>query len=168
MYYKLEGNALDAYNKKVDEAKRKLMMQEGLTEDQIIVRILRAEDIGFADSQFKKAIAKANTNAWNNIVNTITIADARFVVINGVNRGFGQGTTNVFSQLRITNAGKTARIWNIQGVEDLITNTKYFTDPILIAQNNQLTIEGYAVNSTTDKMVMLGAAIEKKGLIVNP
>lgn len=168
MFYNLEGEALDAYNKKVEETVAKAMRELGLSRDQLIVRPLRAEDIGFSAPEFLKAIAAANTNAWNNIVNTVTIADNRFVIINGVNRGYGQGTTNVFSQLRITKSGKTARIWNIQGVEDFIGNTVYFMDPVDINQNNLLTIEGYAVNNTTDKLVMLGAVVEKRGLVINP
>ena len=166
MFYNLEGEALDAYNKKVEETVAKAMRELGLSRDQVIVRPLRAEDIGFAAPEFLKTVTA--TYAWNNIVNTVTIADNRFVIINGVNRGFGQGTTNVFSQLRLTKSGKTARIWNIQGVEDLASNTVYWTDPVEINQNNQLTIEGYAVRATTDKLVMLGAVVEKRGLVINP
>ena len=166
MFYKLEGEALDAYNKTVEETIAKAMRELGLSRDGLVVRPLRAEDIGFTAPEFLKA--PSATYAWGNIVNTITIADNRFVIINGVNRGFGQGITNAYSQLRITKSGKTARIWNIQGVEDLVGNTLYWTDPVVINQNNQLTIEGYAVRSTTDKMVILGAAVEKRGLIINP
>lgn len=166
MYYKLEGEALDAYNKKVTELIGRAQTELGLARDDIIVRPLRAEDIGFSAPEFLKSILDAATYGWNNIVNTYTIADNRFVLINGVNRGFGQGTTNVFSQLRITKAGKTARIWNIQGVEDFVTNTVYFMDPIDISQNHQLTIEGYAVRETTDKMTLLGAVVEKRGLVL--
>ncbi|KKM97076.1 hypothetical protein LCGC14_1171670 [marine sediment metagenome] len=168
MYYNLEGDALDAYNKNIQELIAKAKEELGLPRDELVVRPIRAEDIGFSAAQFLTTVAKASTNGWVNIVNTVTIADNRFVMINGVSRGFGQGTTNVFSQLRVTKAGKTARIWNIQGVEDFITNAVYWDDPVDVKQNQQLTIEGYAVNSTTDKMIFLGAVVEKRGLIINP
>ena len=166
MYFNFEGEALDVYNRKVLELVADAKRELGLPRSEIVVRPLRAEDIGFSAPEFLKA--PASTYAWGNIVNTITIADNRFVLINGVNRGFGQGTTNAYSQLRITKSGKTARIWNIQGVEDFVTNTVYFIDPVEIKQNNQLTIEGYAVQSTNDKMVFLGTVIEKRGHVINP
>ena len=79
MFYKLEGEALDAYNKIVEETVAKAMRELGLPRDQIVIRPLRAEDIGFTAPEFLKTIAGSATYAWNNIVNTITIADNRFV-----------------------------------------------------------------------------------------
>ena len=98
MFYNLQGEALDAYNKMVESTVAKAMNELGLPRDGLVVRPLRAEDIGFTTPEFLKTVTA--TYAWGNIVNTVTIADNRFVIINGVNRGFGQGTTNVFSQLR--------------------------------------------------------------------
>lgn len=169
MNFELEGDALDAYNRMAGELKAKAMSELGLPESEIIVRPLRAEDVGFTTPQWASpAIADATTNAWNNIINTYTIADNRFVGINGVHRGFGQGTTNAFSQVRITKSGKMARIWNLQAVEDFVGNTVYFDDYVTVDQNNQLTIEGYALVGTTDKMVLLGLVAEKRGQAINP
>ena len=167
--FALEGDALDNYNKMVEELKRKAMSELGLLASEIVVRPLRPEDMGFSTPQWTKTVAWSGTNAWNKIVNTVTVADNRFIGINGVHRGTGQGTTTQFTQLRVTRSGKLARYWNIQAVEDFIGNSQYFNDYITVDQNNQLTVEGYALATTvTEKMVFLGAVAEKRGLVLNP
>jgi len=166
---KLEGESLDAYNRMVTELEGKAMTQLGLPRSEIVVRPLRPEDMGFTTPQWAcPAIADSATNSWNNIINTYTIADNRFIGVMGLHRGFGQGATNAFSQLKITKAGKLARIWNIQAIEDFVGNTAYFSDYFTVDQNNVLTIQGYALVGTTDKMVFLGAVAEKRGQTTNP
>ncbi len=166
---KLEGESLDAYNRMVSELKNKAMTELGLPDSEVVVRPLRQEDMGFTTPQWAcPAVTDANPNSWRNIINTYTIADNRFIGVMGIHRGFGQATTNVFTQLKITKAGKLARIWNIQAIEDFVGNTAYFSDYFTVDQNNVLTIKGYALVGTTDKMVFLGAVAEKRGQTTNP
>ncbi len=168
MMYKnnTEGPALDEQNKMVQELINRIK-QSGISD--YITRQLRAEDIGYANSNWRSPAVSA-TAAWTNITNTFSIPDNTFISINGVHRGYNQGTVNNYHQIRITRAGELVRIWNIEPIEDFVNNTGYFDDSIIVDQNAVLTIEGYAMtdleSSTYDQMVFLGMVAEKRGIIV--
>ena len=162
IHFNLEGTAMDHHKRMMAELKRRAVKELGTTD--IIVRPLRAEDIGLSTPQFTKA---PGGTGWINYVNTVSVADNRFIGINGIHRGYGL-TAMSFSQLRFTRSGRTSRIWNIQPIEDFAGNTGFFDDPVLVDQNQSLTIEAYSITNTTDKMVFLGMVAEKRGIEINP
>jgi hypothetical protein len=127
----------------------------------LIHRSLRPEDVGYANPAFFSTLS---STAWQNLVNTYSIADNRFIGISGVN----YNTTSV-TALKFTRAGKTARIWSIQQLMDSEDKIAYADDPITAEQNTELTIQGYAAaTSDAAKVVLLGRVVEPRGLLINP
>ncbi len=163
LYPYFKGVPFDAYVALVAKLKKQAMTELGLPESEIVVRALRPEDVGFANPVF---ISTVSADSWTNSVNTYTIADNRYVGISGV---VCDGDENTIVALRITREGKTARIWNIQGVADFEDKAGYADDPITIEQNTQITIEEYGLATTkTNEICLLGVVVERRGLLINP
>ena len=144
-----------------------------LSEEELVVRQLRPEDVMVADfPQWSKTNVTAGVyggwatggSGWVFLTNTYSMADNRFVGIYGVS----DRSTNV-TQLRITRAGSVARYWNIQElVPNCENNMMFVDDPIIIKQNDLLTIEGYSLTSATEYLRLIGLTVERKGLLVSP
>jgi hypothetical protein len=158
-YEKLEGPALDAYRKTVELLKAKAMKELKGTE--IIVRSLRPEDIGLTTAA---STFNISSTGWNTIINH-TIADGRFVSINGLL--LGESGTSVVTQLKVTRMGEDVRYWHIQDVNFLNSPVIYFDDPVTVDQNTTLTIQAYALATDSEwRCTFIGAVAEKKGLLV--
>ena len=139
----------------------KATSQLNMPAENLIHRSLRPEDVGYANPVFTSTQA---STGFQNLVNTFTIVDTRFVGINGVN----YNTTNV-GTLKIDREGKTARIWSIQQIMDSEDKIAYADDPITIEQNTLLTIQGYIIaSSDSTKVTLIGRVVEPRGLLVNP
>ena len=169
-YGELKGTPLDARNKCCNEILRRAQEQLGLPREEIILRPLRPEDIGYAQAKYKTAIA--TTLGWNYLVTTYTMADNRFVCISGV---FTEETTPTrVHQIEITRAGSVARIWNVQRVALQDDKELHVDDPIIIDQNTQLSIRAYNGLLTTtsantwEEFGFIGCVAEKRGMIINP
>lgn len=154
----LVGQTMDAYKAGVAELKRRAMRELGLPESEIIVRDLRPEDIGLSTPQWT---ITPTADVWNDYVST-SVADQRFLLINGVHK-----VTAYVSQLRITREGKTSAIWNIQANPSLRDCTTFF-EPVIIDQNTLIRIEAYGITASAEKLALLGAVCEPRGLVVNP
>jgi len=173
-YHELKGIALDATNKCCNEILKRAQEQLGLPREEIILRPLRPEDIGWnplgVTPKFK--VGLATTLGWNNLVATYTIADNRFVCITGVFTE--ESTPTRIHQIKINRAGSDARIWNVQRVSLQDDHEMHVDDPIIIDQNTQLTITGYngllttTGTSTWEEFGMIGCVAEKRGMLINP
>ena len=140
----------------------------GKPRTELICRLLRPEDIGSAYPSFSQSLPTLATagwttggTGWRNYANTVTIADNRFVMINGVS----DRSTGI-SQIKIARSGSDSRIWNIQQIPDNEDNIGYMDDPIIIPQNHQITIQAYALASQSEFIRFIGAVVEPVGLLV--
>ena len=169
-YHDLKGTPLDAYNKCCNEILRRAQEQLGLPREEIILRPMRPEDIGYSTAKFKSSVT--TTLGWNTLVNTYTICDNRFVCISGV---FTEESTPVrIHQIKINRAGSDARYWQVQRVALQDNHEMHVDDPIIIDQNTQLTISGYngllttTGTSTWEELGFIGCVAEKRGMLINP
>jgi len=161
-YFKLEGPALAALTALTREVKKVAMTQLKVSEDEIVTRPLRPEDVGLSTPVWTFNISSAN--AWNTLISH-TIASDRFVGINGVL--YQVSGTAVITQLRVTRAGQKKRYWQIQGVEYTENQTMFFDDPIIVEQNTPITVEGYATaTSSAETLCFLGVVAERKGILI--
>jgi len=166
LYPQFKGVPLEAYNRMVDLLKARARQELKLSDSELVVRPLRPEDIGFANPVFNSTVAASGTLAWSNLVNTYTIADNRFVGVNGV---FADKTRDNLTQIKVTRSGKTTRLWSVQQVRDFEDKIAYADDPFTVGQNEQITIERYATTKVGDSMFgFVGVVIEKRGLTINP
>ncbi len=164
-YHELRGVPLDAYNKCCNEILRRCQEQLGLPREEIILRDLRSDDLGVTG---KWKFAVTGTSGWNNLVNTYTVVDNRFICISGI---FTEESTPAVHSVRITRAGSVARWWNVQRVGLQDDNEMHVDDPIIVDQNQTITIEGYnALTATTteEEIGFMGCVAEKRGLVINP
>jgi len=162
-YFKLEGKALEAYNAMVAKLEEKAMRELKLSRDEIVIRPLRPEDLGLTTPEWTFNIA--SSGAWNTMIDNKTIADNRFVGINGVL--IEESGEMAVTQLKITRMGQDKRFWQIQGINYLEDSCIFFNDPITVDQNTTLTIKGYARATDSDfQCVFLGAVAEKKGVLI--
>lgn len=164
-YHELKGVPLDAYNKCCNELLRRAQTQLGLPREEIILRDLRSDDLG-TDGKWKFAVA--TTTGWNALVNTEEIADNRFICISGI---FTEETTPTVHSIKITRAGSVARWWNVQRVALAENSEMHLDDPVIVDQNQTITIEGYnalTVTSTAEEIGFIGCVAEKRGMLINP
>lgn len=163
-YPELKGVALNAYNKMVEKLKFRAMKELGLGQDQLVLRPLRADDLGFSNPEwyFNPMVA----TSWNAIISSVTIADNRFIGIYGVYNNEDAGDA---SQIKVTRAGADTRYWHIQQIEGWQSNVGFADDPFTIDQNTIANIQLYArAASTLTEFQLLGVVVEKKGLLINP
>jgi len=167
----LKGVPLDAYNKCCNEILSRAQMQLGLPREEIILRDLRSDDVDLLGLPGKWKFAVTNTTSWKTLVDSKTIADNRFICISGI---FTEMPNPVIHTIRITRAGSVARWWNVQRVGLQEDSEMHVDDPIIVDQNQTLTIEGYnghtATNltGTPEEIGFLGCVAEKRGLLINP
>lgn len=164
-YTKMEGPALEAYGELRRELLARAMKELALPADQIVIRDLRPEDLGLSTSEFTFSLTSAA--AWNNLVNTYTIADMRFVGLLGVR--YPMSSAQAVTQLKVTRAQSVSRIWQIQGLNFLENEQVYFDDPAIVDQRQQLTIQAYCpTTNAAEKLMLLGVVAEKRGVLLNP
>ena len=165
-YHELRGVPLDAYNKCCNEVLRRAQEQLGLPREEIILRDLRSDDFSVTG---KWGFTVTSTFGWNTLVNTVSIADNRFVCVSGI---FTEMSTPVIHSIRITRAGSVARWWNVQRVGLQDDNELHIDDPIIVDQNQTITIEGYngltSTQTSREQLGFIGCVAEKRGLIINP
>ena len=181
-YPTLEGPALDAYRRMVADLKAKAIKELGLREDELVVRQLRPADLGAAVTVADYPIGLTGA-AWTTIVNAQTIADNRFVGINGfMNRNCGTVTAlgcgilapatfaPAAEQIRITRKGSVARYYVVKDIPEFENQVGYTDEPVTVDQNTTITVEGLVTTSSSISSVfdIIGAVVEKKGLLINP
>ena len=170
-FNELNEVALGAYATMVKDLKQKAMEELQLDEGKIVVRDLRPEDIGLTSGVF--ASTMITIASWNKIAYTYKVADNSFIGINGVFYPRITGT-QAASQLRIKRATSTARYWNIQGINVTENAQRFFDDPIMVSQNQILTIEAFvptAANTSgakSEPIIIMGAVAERRGILINP
>lgn len=180
-YPELKGPALDAYRQMVAKLKDKAMQELALGPEDIVTRDLRPADIG-GDASTPDYRVGLTALTWTTIVNAASIADGRFVGINGVSMttnstaiptlGAGGDATNIVpnvEQLRITRKGSVARYWNLKPIGGFENLTGWADDPITIDQNTTITVEGLSrLASSITGFSLIGAVVEKRGILINP
>jgi len=163
-YFQLAGTqAESAMEQMIAQLKSKAKQSLKTTsDDDIIVRPLRPEDVGLSTPEWTFNIASAN--AWNlNQLNT-TIADNRWIGINGIL--YAMSSTQAVTQLKVKRAGQNKRYWQVQGINFLENASIFFSDPVIIEENTNLTVDMYAIaTGSTEKIIFLGAVVEKKGIL---
>ena len=165
-YPKFEGVPVVAYEKMVTDLKARAMRVLGLPESEIVIRPLRAEDLGLTTPQWTFTLS--STVGYVAIVDGVSIADNRFIGINGI---CYTNTNPTVNQLRITRAGSVSRVWNIQEAQYNENDSVWVDDPVTVGQNETLTIEQYAAAATTqaaELIVFYGVTVEKRGIVTNP
>lgn len=164
-YNELAGNALAAYVSGVDKIKSKCRGELGLSVDGVIVRPVRPEDMG--SSYCFWVLNQVATNTFTDIVTTYTIADNRFILINGFYAGY---SAQVAHQIRIQREGSYARYWPITPLRSFRNATGYADDPWTVDQNTVLSIAicCSSVSTTTGQFDFIGAVAEKRGILINP
>ena len=164
-YPELKGVPLDAYNKCCNELLRRAQDQLGLPREELILRDLRSDDLGLTGKWW---FAVTLTASWNNLINTYTIADNRFICISGI---FTEEATPTVHSIKINRAGSDARWWNVQRVGLQDDNEMHIDDPIIVDQNQVITISGYnalTATTSTEEIGFIGCVAEKRGMLINP
>ena len=169
-FNRLEGIPLGAYGLMVKDLRSKAEKELQIGPDKVVVRDLRPEDIGLTRGRFSSTMV--TLASWNKIINTYTISDNKFIGISGVFYARISGT-QAATQLRITRAGSVARYWNIQGINITENAQRFFDDPVIVDQNQTLTIEAFvpgvkANTSKAEDLILMGAVAERKGILINP
>jgi len=154
-----DGPAMIAYQEMVKKLKEEA--SRVLRPDQIVMRPLRATDLGISTPDWRQYLS--STATWNTLAST-QIANNRWIGINGV--FYPQSAYQAITELQITAGGKIERYWSIQGINNYVNATGYADDPIIIGQNVNLDIKGYTINSSTETIVFIGMVVEKKGLTI--
>ncbi len=165
-YPKFEGVPVAAYHKMVADLQARAKRELGLPDSEIVTRPLRAEDLGLSTPQWKFTLS--STVGYVAMIDSISVADNRFVGINGI--CYTNGTPAV-NQLRITRAGSVARVWNIQEAQSNENDSVWVDDPVTVGQNETLLIEHYVTAATTDAAELIafyGVTVEKRGIVTNP
>lgn len=163
IYLKLEGPPLDAQKKMIENLKRRAMKMLNLPASEIVMRALRPTDLDLSTPEWSFNITSGQ---WNTMVN-ITVADNRFIGINGI--VYLETSSQSISELKITRMGKVAKYLNIEGIILCENPYQFIDDPVIVDQNTNITIEGYGIGTNaTEKMGFLGAVAEKRGLLINP
>jgi len=171
IYPKLKGPALEAYRQMVSTLKQKAMKELGLPESEIVIRSLRPDDLGGKASLSTLDFNfGSNSVTWDAVVNGRTIADNRFVGINGFFfSGTAGGEMTAWSQVKVTKMGAVSRYWNVAPVEFWEDSTCYFDDPITVDQNTTVTVETWTRDTGSHfNWGLIGAVAEKRGLLINP
>lgn len=164
-YRDLKGVPLDAYNKCCNLILERAQLQLGLPREEIILRDLRYDDLG-TTGKWKFDIDTAT--AWHTLIDAYAIADNRFICISGM---FTEMDDPVIHAIKITRAGSVARWWNVQRVGLQDSHEVHVDDPIVVDQNQTITIEAWNGLSTTSEIEefgFLGCVAEKRGLVINP
>lgn len=171
MFYKeFKGVAYEAQRLMEQDLMNLAKKELGLSEEELVIRDLRPEDIIISGTPQWSKTANATGGwatggaGWKNLTNTFIVADNRFIGIYGVS----DRSTNV-TQLKIERSGSVTRYWHIQElVPNSENNVMFVDDPVIIPQNNLLTIKGYSLASATEYIRLLGLVVERKGLLVSP
>jgi len=164
-YKELKGVPLDAYNKCCNLIRERAQLQLGLPREEIIFRDLRSDDLG---TTAKWRFSVTSTLGWNTLINNQIIADNRFICISGI---FTEMDTPTIHTIRITRAGSVARWWNVQRVGNVRDKEMHIDDPIIVDQNQTITIDGYNALTAThpiEQIGFIGCVAEKRGLLINP
>jgi len=166
-YPELKGIALSAYNEMVQKLIAKAEKELGQKyPDELVLRPLRAPDVVVNTSTISWVFTPNTATSWNTIIDDKTIADNRFIGINGV--WHGEGITEI-SELRITKQGRVTRVWDLLPIKQFRNQVGYADDPITIEQNMTLKVECWSrTASTLTHFSLIGAVVESKGILINP
>lgn len=165
-YDTFQGVSLAAFNQGVDKLKAKMSREIGLAVDGGIIRPVRPEDLGSSYPWWQ--LNQTATNTWTAFTGatTYTIADNRFVLINGV---YFNGSSRELHQVRITREQSVTRYWDVTPVRGFQNHTGWADDPWTVDQNTVFTMEGICSSvSTLYEFDLIGAVAEKRGILINP
>lgn len=165
-YDEFNGVALAAYNQGIDKLKSKMGKELGLAVDGGIIRQLRPEDLGSTYPWYE--LNQTSTNTWTAFTgcNTDTMADNRFVLVNGV---YFNGSSRTLHQVKITREQSVTRYWVVSPIRGFKSKTGWADDVWTVDQNTVFTIEGICSSiSTLVDFDLIGAVAEKRGILINP
>lgn len=164
-YRELAGNSLDAYNKMVSKLLDRASKELGLARESLVVRPLRPEDLTGGTTP-AWSLNCTSASAWNTVISSVSIADARFVGISGVFHGEATGEA---TQVLINREASDVRFWDVTPIRSFDTKVGYADDPVTIDQNTTLTVKIYCTTaSTLVDFGFFGAVVEKYGILVSP
>lgn len=183
LYTEFKGTAIEARN----AARKKLLdtaaSELNLSREQLVVRPLRANDIGLGGGTWSTLAVGTTLTEYTNA----TIADNVFLSIYGFSMqpaDFGNTSANLFSgsveqtqvlspiqEMKITRKGSASRFYNVAAVPFWPSKTAWFDDPVTVDQNTNLTIEFVAASAATlhqELHAFHGDVVEKRGITINP
>ena len=168
----LVGPALDAFTRGVRDIRERARRELNLSEDNVIIRSLRPEDLGRASTvtnakSWQWVLTNSGTTSTD-VLSGVTIADNRFCMIAGVSVDGGATGDDSLSQVSITRKGSVAREWNLEYAKAQLGRSCFFSDPITMDQNTTLTVSIYSLATATHSVAFLGAVAEKRGMVFNP
>jgi hypothetical protein len=168
-YPELDGPALQAYAEMCAIIKSKAMKELGLGPDQVILRPLKATDLGFADESGWSLMSTGTAPGaagWTGSNIVTQIANGRWVGIHGVSTNDSAGR---LTHIRIQREGSDARYWDVTHLRTFEQHTGYADDPVTIDQNTTVTIYTYGRTASSLNLTsFLGAVAEKRGMTINP
>lgn len=132
------------------------MRQTGLPEEGLTIRSLLPCDIGLTTWSMNLAGV-----GWNTTVNT-TVASDRFIAITGVSYA---GTAA--ESVRVTGGGSRLAEFSIERVPGITTTHHIDISPVIVEQNQNITIDVYAsAISATDNVILEGITVEPRGRLL--
>lgn len=152
-FFPSETQPLDVTAELLERASKQL----NIPKSELVVRSLTPEDLGMGTKAFGFDVGVGA----NTIVNS-TIADNRFIAIAGVAYA---GTA--IDQVDINAGGSARAVFNLMPVFVKQTPIAYTPEPVIIEQNQGLTITAHAnAVSTNESLGFLGVVVEKRGLVI--
>lgn len=170
LYKELDGNALRAYEQMVAKLRQNAKQQLKLSDAELVVRPLRPNDVSTRSDWYFDG-NQVTGSAWSTptSVSAQVIANGRFVGINGV---FNQatGVAGSITAIRITREGAVAREWMVDAVKNWRHQCGWADDPVTLDQNTSFTLsllQGIT-GTLLNQFGLLGAVVEKRGLLISP
>ena len=132
------------------------MQQTGLPEESLTIRSLLPCDLGLVTWSMNLAGI-----GWNATVNT-SVASDRFIAITGISYA-GSAAESV----RVTGGGSRLAEFSIERVSGISTTHHIDIAPVIIQQNQNITIDVYAsAVSATDNVILEGITVEPRGRLL--
>lgn len=142
------------YNQTIAELKRRAMTQLNLTERGIVVRSLTPADVGRSNWSFNL------DPGANTIVNT-SVNDNRFIAITGM-----VYSGNLLDEVDISAGASERDRWSLEQVRAQRNASAYLMEPIIVEQNQPITLTAYANVKGSDSFGLQGIVVEKAGIAV--
>lgn len=137
-----------------------------LDEDKLITRDLTPTDLGLTNEVWLD-LTGGTENAWENSnIASKTIADERFIAITGV---IDASDEPAVSALRFTVGGAKVARFSLDRINDQKVREGISLSPIIITQNQPVTMEFYVKNMNAQTEIKLvGIVCEKSGKTLKP
>lgn len=171
-YPECEGEALTKYREMVGNLFTMAQKELNVSKGELVLRPLRSDDIGPTNDGSTQDYYYGQTAVtWDTVINATTINDNRFIGVNGFYMGgtIADGPSVPIAQLRFTAKGSKVAYWNVAPVGNFEGKAGYSDEPIIVGQNMTFTLENWGrTASSISDWGLIGAVVERRGLLINP